>query len=397
MFDSLATMEDMFLVDGQELELPPAVFTAQEELELLANLEELNQLFEEFDERAEYLGVVTGVIEDIQQNGYTADTVARQAITLEKMGIDINKAYAADKVLAVLEAEEQGIGSKLKNIWNKIIGFIKKIFGFGKNKVEAAAADADKAEKLDKATEVAANEADKTQPGTSAEVDQVLTQPKWDGLKNALGGVKKKFKNLVEKAKSMTPSAKAQAEEEKVNKLASEGTAFLSKEDYNQANQLLTQFGGSFDFNQFDGKTLPPNLAQIRTQLTAIKPQIGTPAGMGWKITSKSSSIGDGEVKKLKPIMTKMMTAEQKLTTLAQAGASGNNNIDVKAVQEILTCITLCIKVYDFMGKTNLTMAKIKAEVLEEISQKKVDKETPKGKTPADNNQPANNQQPANA
>lgn len=397
MFDSLATMEDMFLVDGQELELPPAVFTAQEELELLANLEELNQLFEEFDERAEYLGVVTGVIEDIQQNGYTADTVARQAITLEKMGIDINKAYAADKVLAVLEAEEQGIGSKLKNIWNKIIGFIKKIFGFGKNKVEAAAADADKAEKLDKATEVAANEADKTQPGTSAEVDQVLTQPKWDGLKNALGGVKKKFKNLVEKAKSMTPAAKAQAEDEKVNKLASEGTAFLSKEDYNQANQLLTQFGGSFDFNQFDGKTLPPNLAQIRTQLTAIKPQIGTPAGMGWKITSKSSSIGDGEVKKLKPIMTKMMTAEQKLTTLAQAGASGNNNIDVKAVQEILTCTTLCIKVYDFMGKTNLTMAKIKAEVLEEISQKKVDKETPKGKTPADNNQPANNQQPANA
>ena len=397
MFDSLATMEDMFLVDGQELEFPPAVFTAQEELELLANLEELNQLFEEFDERAEYLGVVTGVIEDIQQNGYTADTVARQAITLEKMGIDINKAYAADKVLAVLEAEEQGIGSKLKNIWNKIIGFIKKIFGFGKNKVEAAAADADKAEKLDKATEVAANEADKTQPGTSAEVDQVLTQPKWDGLKNALGGVKKKFKNLVEKAKSMTPAAKAQAEDEKVNKLASEGTAFLSKEDYNQANQLLTQFGGSFDFNQFDGKTLPPNLAQIRTQLTAIKPQIGTPAGMGWKITSKSSSIGDGEVKKLKPIMTKMMTAEQKLTTLAQAGASGNNNIDVKAVQEILTCTTLCIKVYDFMGKTNLTMAKIKAEVLEEISQKKVDKETPKGKTPADNNQPANNQQPANA
>lgn len=397
MFDSLATMEDMFLVDGQELELPPAVFTAQEELELLANLEELNQLFEEFDERAEYLGVVTGVIEDIQQNGYTADTVARQAIILEKMGIDINKAYAADKVLAVLEAEEQGIGSKLKNIWNKIIGFIKKIFGFGKNKVEAAAADADKAEKLDKATEVAANEADKTQPGTSAEVDQVLTQPKWDGLKNALGGVKKKFKNLVEKAKSMTPAAKAQAEDEKVNKLASEGTAFLSKEDYNQANQLLTQFGGSFDFNQFDGKTLPPNLAQIRTQLTAIKPQIGTPAGMGWKITSKSSSIGDGEVKKLKPIMTKMMTAEQKLTTLAQAGASGNNNIDVKAVQEILACTTLCIKVYDFMGKTNLTMAKIKAEVLEEISQKKVDKETPKGKTPADNNQPANNQQPANA
>lgn len=397
MFDSLATMEDMFLVDGQELELPPAVFTAQEELELLANLEELNQLFEEFDERAEYLGVVTGVIEDIQQNGYTADTVARQAITLEKMGIDINRAYTADKVIAVLEAEEAGIGSKLKNIWNKIIGFIKKIFGFGKNKVEAAAADADKAEKLDKATEVAANEADKTQPGTSAEVDQVLTQPKWDGLKNALGGVKKKFKNLVEKAKSMTPSAKAQAEEEKVNKLASEGTAFLSKEDYNQANQLLTQFGGSFDFNQFDGKTLPPNLAQIRTQLTAIKPQIGTPAGMGWKITSKSSSIGDGEVKKLKPIMTKMMTAEQKLTTLAQAGASGNNNIDVKAVQEILTCTTLCIKVYDFMGKTNLTMAKIKAEVLEEISQKKVDKETPKGKTPADNNQPANNQQPANA